>query len=836
MKNILSSLLLLVLLAMALPVSAQFRRDRNTANKEYELHAYNLAIENYKKALERRPDDLESLSRIADSYRMLNQMQTAHGYYQKAVLEKKVEGKTVLEHAHVLKALGRYDEAKQFYLLYARDFDVVMGNHFAQSCDFAKTQVGVDAGFTAQSISTNSPSSEFGATVPSPQQLVFNSARTMDGQGFTGQASNMPYVSSVGADGGLQKAFVLQNGYKATAGNVGPVSYTPDGRQVIFTQNNFTAGTRMIPEAGITMTLYIADVNDQGLWLNIQPLPFNGTAYNTGYGSFSADGQAIYFSSDRPEGYGGYDIYRAQRSGGTWSAVPENLGTVVNSIGHEITPFYDGQSLYFSSNHHQGLGTYDVFRAEMGNSRPVTLYHMGEGINSSRDDIGFVIDPVTAVGYVSSNRIGGSGMEDIYRIGLKTNNKTLVVQSERDGSYIANAAVDFTSCGGQVYATDAQGRYVFEPAQGLNCDVVISKPGFTTVRMPFSSFMTGGDNNVRVALKSATGITGSTVVGGGGTPQRDTNTPIPGGPTPPGTYRGMVTNAQTGYPIPMANIRVTQRSTGASANVFTNVDGAYILALMPNTAYDLSISAEGFTGVQFPVSNGNGSDANILGNTTLLPGADRPGSTTGTTTTTTNPGGYTPPTTTVTTGGVTTTSLSGYSVQLASLRSRPDLSKFSNVSSLGRVYDVDTGSSYKVRLGVYASRAEAEAAAAGAKSAGYNGAFVVADSGVSNSGTTTSTGTTSTPTTSTPTTTTAGVASKYKVQLGAYGQPQNFDRSRAAQLGVLETRQRGTLTLFLIGGLNTLSEAATIKARARSLGYEGAFVLEDVGGELKKVQ
>jgi tetratricopeptide (TPR) repeat protein len=198
MRYFFQSLLVFLLLAAALPVSAQFRSEMRTANKEYELNAYNLAIESYKKALARRPNNVEALSRIADSYRMLNQMQTAHSYYQQVVRERKVEAKTLLEHAHVLKALGRYDEAKQWYLLYARDHDQVVGNHFAQSCDFALRQISSEAGFVVQASSVNAPVADFGPSMPSPGQLVFNSARTVSGENFDGQARNRPFVAAVG--------------------------------------------------------------------------------------------------------------------------------------------------------------------------------------------------------------------------------------------------------------------------------------------------------------------------------------------------------------------------------------------------------------------------------------------------------------------------------------------------------------------------------------------------------------------------------------------------------------------------------------------------------------
>jgi hypothetical protein len=800
MKNIFQYCLVLLLLAVAFPVQAQFRSEMRTADKEYELKAYNLAVESYKEALTRRPNDVEALSRIADSYRMLNQMQTAHAYYQQATREKKVTPATLLEHAHVLKSLGRYEEAKQWYLLYARDHDAIVGNHFAQSSDFAMAQRNADGGFVVQPVAVNSPVADFGPAMVTPTELVFNSART-GANGFDGQARNKPFVAAVGPTGTLQQAFELRTGYTEAAGNVGPVSYSPDGRQVIFTRNNFTAGTRMIPEAGISMNLMIADINANQQWTNVRPLPFNGTDISSGYGTFSADGNSIYFSSNRPEGYGGFDIYRVNRQGQSWEAVPENLGTVINSVGDEITPFYDGASLFFSSNWHHGMGAYDVFRAELVNGRPSTLYHMGSTINSDRDDIGFVYDPVTSSGYVVSNRIGGSGQEDIYRVGRLNMNKVLVVQSAQDGSVIANAAVDFTSCGGQIYATDANGRYVFEPTDGLNCEIVIGANGYQAVRVPVQNLQPDAQNIVRVALNPS----GS----GQGTMPQD-------GETSPGTYRGYVSDASNGFGIPGANVQIIQRTTGQTASLNTNADGVYFLELAPYATYDVTISSFGYETVRFPVTNNDGSDANILGNMTLLPDGSAPSGG--------NAGGGTP----------NYTQLQGFSVQLASLSKQPDLTKFVSLSPLGRIYDVNTGSGFKVRLGIFATRAEADAAAAKAK-AMYPGAFVVADSGTAAFASAGSGSTNTQPTTTIPPSTTTTSFGRYKVQLGAFGQPQNFDRNKAGQLGTVETTMLGNLTLFMIGNLNSLSEARSVQARAQSVGYGGAFVLENINGALAKV-
>ena len=83
---------------------AQFKSDLRKANKEYELHAYNLAVKSYLEALSRRPDDVEALSKIGDSYRHLNQMEEAERYYARAVNLKDLEPIRRLEYGHVLKA------------------------------------------------------------------------------------------------------------------------------------------------------------------------------------------------------------------------------------------------------------------------------------------------------------------------------------------------------------------------------------------------------------------------------------------------------------------------------------------------------------------------------------------------------------------------------------------------------------------------------------------------------------------------------------------------------------------------------------------------------------
>ncbi|MEL6124552.1 MAG: SPOR domain-containing protein, partial [Bacteroidota bacterium] len=127
----------------------------------------------------------------------------------------------------------------------------------------------------------------------------------------------------------------------------------------------------------------------------------------------SFDGNALYFSSNRPGGLGGFDIYVSYLKDGNWST-PENLGPSINTAGNDITPHFDGETLYFASDHHFGLGGYDLFTSRIVEGEWSDPKNMGKGVNSPADD--YYLTPNVSEGayYFTSNRLGGRGKDDIY--------------------------------------------------------------------------------------------------------------------------------------------------------------------------------------------------------------------------------------------------------------------------------------------------------------------------------------------------------------------------------------------------------------------------------------
>ena len=183
---------------------------------------------------------------------------------------------------------------------------------------------------------------------------------------------------------------------------------------------------------------FYAEKTSKG-WSEIKPFP---KPLNTKYwecdGFLTADGKAFFFTSDRPGGVGEFvkggqfyhgeyegntDIYVSVKKDSGWGE-PVNLGSLVNTPFSERSPFMhpDGKTLYFSSDGHYGLGSLDVFKVVRQSdtswtewSEPVNL---GKEINTAGYDVAYKISTDGKYAYFSSDREGGKGGYDIYKVKL----------------------------------------------------------------------------------------------------------------------------------------------------------------------------------------------------------------------------------------------------------------------------------------------------------------------------------------------------------------------------------------------------------------------------------
>ncbi|MFN8415824.1 MAG: OmpA family protein [Cytophagaceae bacterium] len=187
-------------------------------------------------------------------------------------------------------------------------------------------------------------------------------------------------------------------------------------------------------ENGNNGDIYVSDLKG-----NEWSAPINlGKIINTNYyepcGSFSADGNILFFVSNRPGGFGGLDIYYSRKNtDGTW-AKPLNMGPDINTIEDEFSPYLhaDGKTLYFSSDGHLSMGGYDIFQATLNISLTGITVHekpsnMGQPINTPEDEVYFVWSADNKRAYFSSVREGGFGDKDLYVLERKEAKAPLVM-------------------------------------------------------------------------------------------------------------------------------------------------------------------------------------------------------------------------------------------------------------------------------------------------------------------------------------------------------------------------------------------------------------------------
>jgi hypothetical protein len=161
------------------------------------------------------------------------------------------------------------------------------------------------------------------------------------------------------------------------------------------------------------LQLMMAERKPSGRWSAPRKI-FYERNYSTGHPAINPEGTIIYFSSNRPGGYGGSDLYRSEYNNGKWSE-PVNAGPQINTTGNELFPSLDMDgTLYFSSDGHGGLGGLDIFKSSTRTYGDVV--NLGYPINSHRDDFGMAFKTDTNKGYFSSNR---NGQDRIFRFRMK---------------------------------------------------------------------------------------------------------------------------------------------------------------------------------------------------------------------------------------------------------------------------------------------------------------------------------------------------------------------------------------------------------------------------------
>lgn len=381
------------------------------AEKSFAREEFNSVIDHYKGSV--KPGDAQVNYILAEAYRRSNQIEQSTPYYEAAIkagIDKEIAN---YFYAKSLQANGQYDKAAEVldsYVQRGQDEEALaVSNSEIRNLariDEVKEKPNYFKVKNLEAI--NTPSAEYSA-VYNNGEIFFTSNRTSNriykgtGTGFT----DIYKVKSRGAVVDMSSLKALEALINDPSVNEGSVTFSRDGTLMIYAKGNSgkSSGTENVD-------LYFARYRN-GKWFTPRMLNINDDEFWDSCPSLTADAKTLYFASNRPGGFGGTDIYSAKLNRrGRWVDV-RNAGPEINTAGNEMFPHVDENgTLYFSSDGHTGLGRLDIFTARR-ESGVISIENPGAPINSTGDDFAmYMYDPVR--GFLSSNREGGMGDDDIY--------------------------------------------------------------------------------------------------------------------------------------------------------------------------------------------------------------------------------------------------------------------------------------------------------------------------------------------------------------------------------------------------------------------------------------
>lgn len=448
-----------------------------------------------------KPDyELADLEHLAGCYWKMNDYDTMEYWYKKVVEDKRSTPENLLIYGKILKGNNRYDEAKKIFNDYiAKNGSSEQAQREIAGCDSALSwRAKPTSHKIANEAGVNTSYAEF-SVIPFRDTVYYIGEPSLDSvkkkkySGWTGHTFLHIFSATFNEGMQLKDPQLADAEYHHERYHVGPIIADKEGSTLYITRTYPGKATQVTRENRRNyhtnnVQLYIYKRNGAGRWEGVPFKHNNVKEYSIGHAALSADEKTLYFVSNMPGGYGGTDIWYSELlDDGSWSR-PTNAGPNINTTENEMFPTIapDG-TLYFSSSGWVGMGGLDIFSATGQRSNWSKAQNLKYPVNSERDDFAYVIDRSSdqgQKGFLSSNRIGGKGDDDIYSFNYKP--KLIialrgVVYNKKTQAVIPAALVSLQSASGAVLgqrSSKDDGTFFFEVDKETDYQVVGSKEGY----------------------------------------------------------------------------------------------------------------------------------------------------------------------------------------------------------------------------------------------------------------------------------------------------------------------------------------------------------------------
>lgn len=506
-------ILLYIIIFIGFSQTTWAQQELKRANDFFEKTYYADAIILYEAALPRNKSS-KLIKNLADCYYHTFDLKSSARWYRYLISNY---GETIEEEYYFklnqsLKAIGEYAEAETILIdYYTKQGDETKLQLIKKNSKYLENVKALGNRFKIENSAFNTTTSEFGAMQVGSQ--IWYTATHKKPVSKTYRWNNENYLNIYAHP--LDKQMLGDSLSISLSKNIntklheGAFTVSSDGKTIYFTRNNSKNGKRNTDGNKISnLKIYNASLIDSK-WENITELPFNSDDYSNEHPSLNADGTKLYFASDRPGGFGSFDIYEVTLQPNNTYSTPLNLGSNINTETKEQFPFVaPDNSLYFSSNGHAGFGLLDVFISKNENGKFLKPDNLGFPVNSGYDDFSISINADGKTGYFASNRPTGKGSDDIYTFsetlpliiedckqyitGIITNRTTTLALSEVEISLIDAQNNLVTS-----FKTKENGSFKFEVICESSYTVKADKKGFE------SNYRTISTDKERNSIKDA---------------------------------------------------------------------------------------------------------------------------------------------------------------------------------------------------------------------------------------------------------------------------------------------------------------------------------------------
>lgn len=475
--------LMLLFILVGTSVLAQ-KNPLADADNAFDSRSYYKAVELYKKAYPKvrsSADKKTVLYKIGYSYYKIEEYDNAKAWLGKAVKAGYPGSEAQYYYAKTLRRIGLYDKAIVEFTKYKglKSADVAKAEKYIMECEMAQEWLDNPTRYMVEKDPVlNSKKRDFSPAWADKRHisLIFTSTR----EGSVGDnidQNSGDYYSSLWYTKQDKKskkwmvpnvmdegANIINNG----TANEGSSSFDSRYKTMYFTRCMFEKKTHM--GCAIYWSKKVGKT-----WSETELVKLSKSDTSAiGHPSVGLKDQYLFFASDMPGGMGGKDIWFAKwdKKSKTWMD-PKNLGAPINTEDDEMFPYiHEDGRLFFASDGHPGMGALDIFVADRKGTQDVweNVQNMKSPINSSYNDFGIIFDGLKNKGYISTDRPGGRGLDDIWSFRVPPLKFIIAgtITDVDDGSALPEVMVKLTGTDGSSVEikTDELGYYEFDQVPG----------------------------------------------------------------------------------------------------------------------------------------------------------------------------------------------------------------------------------------------------------------------------------------------------------------------------------------------------------------------------------